>query len=84
MGERNLIEHSGSSVCYSNIVLVTQKQGPKLMVCEGTGAVHSYVHSARSQCPAYMANYQRGLVDNVSGKDTDQGAEVEARFTANL
>ena len=53
-----------------------------MRVCEGTGAVRSYVRSARSQCSAYMADYQRGLVFNVSGKDTDRGAEVEAGFTA--
>ena len=31
-----------------------------------------------------MANYQRGLVDNVSGKDIDHGAQVEAGFTATV
>ena len=31
-----------------------------------------------------IANYQRGLVDNVSGKDIDHGAQVEAAFTANV
>ena len=76
----NVTEHSGSSVCYLNIVLVTLK----LRVCEGTSAVRFYVHSARSQCLAYIANYQRGLVDNVAGKDTDHGAQVEAGFTANV
>ena len=31
-----------------------------------------------------IANYQRGLVDNVSGKDIDHGAQVEAVFTAKV
>ena len=30
-----------------------------------------------------ITNYQRGLVDNVSGKDADHGEQVEAGFTAN-
>ena len=32
----------------------------------------------------YIVNYQRGLVDSVSGKDTNHGEQVEAGFTANV
>ena len=64
-------------------MLVNQKYGLSLRVCESTGAVRCYVHSTRSQCQAYITNYRRGLVDNVSGKDIDHGAQVEAEFTAN-
>ena len=31
-----------------------------------------------------IVNYQRGLVDNVSGKDTDHRGQEEAGFTVNV
>ena len=66
-------------------------QEPSVLMHTASG-VHCYANKEHSGSGSRrhlikveeIANYQRGLVDNVSGKDIDHGAQVEAAFTAKV